>query len=172
MDSRSLIGKRDVDQVSWRSVNMKPNWNEFLSDISAYPKDLIEIHFSGLDESSWRSLFKWLNGKIHRLMDQHGVVWDNKMDIDHYMDEAVSYMVTFSNDAGRAHTLLLIDLKFAIIDIEQEEIALEADFEMLLCDLRELASVLQCSSFYMCPESNIDHIVFQEYFIGKQRGKR
>ncbi len=132
---------------------MVVNWNSVKKYFSGKPDDLIEIYFEGLSEDSWRRLFTWLGQRpIHRVIDQNGVVWDNVMNLEDYLSERVSYLITFDNTQNRTLNLCINDLEYAEMSVEHSEVQCEEDFLRLLTDLRELAVVLQCPNYIMCPE--------------------
>lgn len=116
------------------------------------PDDLIEVYFHEVSESSWKSLFDWMKGRVTLLDCQYGRIPISDFSLNRFLSEELSYSAHIECSNGFELVLSIIENNELTIDIEFSSIDSEDDFSMFISCINEIASVLNSKNYIICPE--------------------
>ena len=132
-------------------------WNELKHHFEGHSQDLIEVIYEDITPEIWTTLFHWLDGKISHLMTKDGYDDVSTLSLESVLSGDCSYVVTLiSTDERMPLELSIIDDELLEINIELEEIQSAAEFELYLKTVTEIATVIQSTNYYICPEYKKD----------------
>jgi len=127
-------------------------WDKVKHYFSGHPEDLIEVIYRDMNPHSWKRLFDWVKDKIIHLNTRHGYIEPNELSFDAYISGEYSYIATIKTANGAVLSLSIIDEDSLDINIELEEIQSAQDFDELLSNVKEIAEVIACENYIICPE--------------------
>lgn len=125
-------------------------WNQVKHHFNGHPQDLIETIFEGMKPKNWKLLFDWMEGKVLYVMTQYGYEDIEVISLNSFLTGEYSYVVTLKDKLGLS--LTIIEENQLEIDVALEEIQSEDSFNELLRCVIEIANVVKCSNYYICPE--------------------
>ncbi len=131
-------------------------WDNVKHHFSGHPEDLIEVIYRDMKPYSWERLFDWIKDKIIYLDTQHGYIEPHELSFDAYISGEYSYIATIKTDNGAMLSLSIIDEDSLDINIELEEIQSAQAFNELLSNVKEIAGVIACENYIICPEFKPD----------------
>ncbi|HED33692.1 MAG TPA: hypothetical protein ENJ08_05660 [Gammaproteobacteria bacterium] len=133
---------------------MRPpmTWNKVKHHFSGHPEDLIEVIYRDMNPHAWKRLFDWIKDRIIHLNTQHGYIEPGKLSFDAYISGEYSYIATIRTGNETELSLSIIDENSLEIDIELEEIQSAQAFDTLLSNVKEIAGVIACENYIICPE--------------------
>lgn len=116
------------------------------------PEDLIEVYYHDVFRASWEKLFNWLQGRILYLETQYGKEPPQELNIKRYLSGELSYIASTQCTNGFELSLSIIDEDVLQIDIEKGEIKNSDDYNLFVAGVNEIASVINCENYIICPE--------------------
>lgn len=137
-----------------KSNNMQ--WSIVEQYLKGGSSDLLEVYFCGIDHKSWRNLFSWIQEKVFLLDCQFGRLNANELNLDDFLDGKMSYIAHIKTPDGYELSLSIIKENELTIDIEVCEINTEGNFELFLNNVINIAEVINCNHYIICPEFEKD----------------
>lgn len=125
-------------------------WNQVKHHFNGHPQDLVEAIFEDMKPDNWRLLFDWMDGKVSHVMTQHGYEEIEVIALNSFLSGEYSYVVTLKDELGL--DLSIIEENQLDINVALEDIQSGASFDELLRCVIEIADVVKCSNYYLCPE--------------------
>lgn len=132
-------------------------WSSISKHLKGDPSDLIEVYFIGMSTASWRSLFDWISERIIALDCQYGRLDVDELDLDDFLDGAMSYIAYVNGEDGFRLSLSIIDEKELLVDEEVGEINQEDEFHRFLGSISVISSVVRCEKYVICEEFKRDY---------------
>jgi len=131
-------------------------WDKIKHHFNGHPEDLIEIIYRDMNPHSWKLLFDWIKDKVIYLNTQDGYIEPHELSYDAYISGEYSYIATIKTASGTLLDLSIIDEDSLDINIELEEIQSTQAFDELLSNVREIARIIACENYIICPEFKPD----------------
>lgn len=131
-------------------------WNTVKQYIKGDSSDLVEVYFYDLDRKSWENLFSWAQEQVFLLDCQFGRLSTDELNLDDFLTGKMSYIAHIKTLEGYELSLSIIEENELTIDIEVCEINTEDKFELFLNNIINIAEVIGCNHYIICPEFEKD----------------
>ncbi len=132
-------------------------WSLVERHIQGDPSDLFEVYFYDLDPRSWGRLFAWIRGKVSLLDCQFGRLGVDELDLDQFLNGSMFYIAHIKTSDEFELSLSIIEEKELTIDMEKCEIDTEEKFMRFLHHIMDIAKVIECDNYIICPEFKTDN---------------
>lgn len=132
-------------------------WGLVEQYIQGDPSDLFEVYFYDLDPHSWGRLFAWIRGKVSLLDCQFGRLGVDELDLDQFLNGNMFYIAHIKTSDEFELSLSIIEEKELTIDIEKCEIDTEEKFTRFLRHIIDIAKLIECNNYIICPEFKTDN---------------
>lgn len=131
-------------------------WNAVKHHFEGHPQYLVEVFFEGMNEDSWKLLFDWLVTQDLSVMAHYGYVDQSELSYKDYIADKANYVVTYKVKEDFYISLGLFELNELEFSIELEEVGTEAEFDQFLTAMNDLAALINCQYYFICPEFKKD----------------
>lgn len=116
------------------------------------PDDLVEVYYHDMMKTSWEKLFIWLQGRVTYLETQNGKEQPEELSVHRFFSGEQSYIADTICSNGFKLSLSIIEEDLLQIDIEKGEIRNAEGYELFLSGVNEVANVINCKNYIICPE--------------------